>query len=343
VANLYYAPALQILQKAREVKVVGLMDPSADNTLAMSKNFPAAGRYRNFSDVLSIKPSLAIVASPPKRHAAQTIELLGAGISVLCEKPMASDATEARAMVQAAASAAPALLAVGLSRRFFPATQLIHYALRKRIMGEVVSFSFREGGDFHWPVRSKDYFAKTTGRGGVLSDLGIHALDLLVWWWGQPDQIAYEDDAMGGVEANCRIEVRFKSGFGGEIRLSRDWPLVNRYRIQGTRGWLEWEVNEADKIKLGVNGSRYTLNAQLQEARAELRAAVPAANFHRSFLDQLRDVIAAVRSGGRPRVSAEEALQSLLLLDRCRRNRKLMETPWLSATERSRALELGEG
>jgi predicted dehydrogenase len=342
VSSLYYAPALQLLEQAGEARVVGLVDPNAENARALGRAFQGAICCAELSGALSLKPRLAIVASPPPCHAAQTIQLLGAGVAVLCEKPMATSVAEGRAMLKAAA-AGPALLAVGLSRRFFPATQLIRDALHNRIIGEAVSFSFQEGGDFRWPVMSGDYFSRAAARGGVLLDLGVHALDLMIWWWGQPDRITCEDDAMGGVEANCRIQALFASGLAGEIRLSRDWPLSNRYRIQGTRGWLEWEVNEADRIELGVNGSCFALNAQLQEAPDDAGALRPAANFHRSFLGQLRDVIAAVGSGRRPRIGAEEGLQSLILLERCQRERKLMETPWLSADERRRALGLGKG
>ena len=44
---------------------------------------------------------------------------------------------------------------------------------------------------------------------GYCLDIGVHALDLLSWWWGHPDEIVYEDDAMGGVEANCHIRFAF--------------------------------------------------------------------------------------------------------------------------------------
>jgi predicted dehydrogenase len=65
-----------------------------------------------------------------------------------------------------------------------------------------------EGGQFDWPVRSTGYFTRAQSGGGVLQDIGTHVLDLLAWWFGEPEALLYEDDAMGGVEANCRIRVR---------------------------------------------------------------------------------------------------------------------------------------
>jgi predicted dehydrogenase len=340
VSQLYYAPALKELEKPGSVQVKALFDPNATNVAQVNRVFPSASRTTSLAELNTRNIALAIVASPPRYHAEQTIQLLQAGLSVLCEKPMATGVAEGEAMVEAAATAR-GVLAVGLLRRFFPATQTIRDILAKGMIGEVVRFYFCEGDDFRWPVASPDYFRKGAGRGGVLLDIGVHALDLLTWWWGRPDEIVYEDDAMGGVEANCRIRVGFSQGFRGEIRLSRDWPLRSHYIIEGNNGWLRWEVNEADRVELGLTNSRYTLRAQLFEnGDTRSMSPRPAANFHLSFIDQLRNVVAAIRGDEELRVSGEDGLQSLKLIEHCYRHRKLMSMPWLGETEDQRAREL---
>jgi predicted dehydrogenase len=208
------------------------------------------------------------------------------------------------------------------------------------MLGDVVSFKFFEGNDFHWPVSSPDSFRKDVTQGGVLLDIGVHTLDLLSWWWGQPDEVVYEDDSMGGIEANCHIRLRFPQGFRGEVRLSRDWPLPNYYMIQGTKGWVRWEVNEADQVQIGPAESQYGLNAQLYENGEARPARRPAANFHRSFLAQLRNVVAAVRDQEPLLVSGEDGLQSLTLIEHCYGHRTLMSMPWLSETEYQRARQI---
>src|SRR5262245_12328176 len=340
VSALYYAPALRDLQKAGAVRVVGLFDPSHDSVARLNHIFPEASRHDGLAQLSETGAELAIVASPPRYHAEQTIQLLQAGLSVLCEKPMATCLAEGEAMVEAATTAR-GVLAVGLLRRFFPATQTIRDILAKGMIGEVVGFYFCEGSDFKWPVASPDYFRKGAGCGGVLLDIGVHALDLMLWWWGHPDEIVYEDDAMGGVEANCRIRIRFSQGFRGEIRLSRDWAVRSHYIIEGNNGWLRWEVNEADRVELGLANSRYTLKAQLFEnGDTGSVSPHPAANFHLSFIDQLRNVIATLRGDEQLRVSGEDGLQSIKLIDHCYHHRKLMSMPWLGETEEQRAREL---
>jgi predicted dehydrogenase len=135
--------------------------------------------------------------------------------------------------------------------------------------------------------------------------------------------------------------VRFAQGFGGEIRLSRDWPLANEYLIKGTKGSVRWEVNEADKVEIRVNDNPYTLRAQLYDHDEKLsRLRRPAANFHRSFIEQLLDVATAIRFHKRPHVSGEDGLHSVKLIEHCYRYRNLMPMPWFREADYNRARQL---
>ena len=238
---------------------------------------------------------LAIVASPHSLHAAQSIHLLEAGVSVLCEKPMATSADDASAMARAAA-ASRGLLAIGLVRRFFPAAQAIRSMLSQRMLGEISSFEFSEGSaSFGWPAASRGYFDRQEAQGGVLMDIGVHALDLLQWWLGRPAIVAFADDAMGGIEANCLIHCRLAGGATGTLRLSRDCALANRYTIRGTRGPLD--ASDADRL---IRPCRFV-------AGDRFRPTQPAdSSFERSFLDQPRNVVAALRGTEELRVPAAE-------------------------------------
>ncbi len=333
VAQLYYAPALQALEKAGWLEVRALYDPAPAMRRALKQSFPSALEADRFSR-LSEDMDLVILASPPALHAEQSVELLRAGISVLCEKPLATSVAEARTMIEAAA-ASSGVLAAGMLRRFFPATQMIREMLAAKAIGDITSFDVREGGVFRWPVVSAAYFDKSSSGGGVLMDIGAHALDLMIWWLGAPVDTFYEDDAMGGIEVNCRLRCGFASGFSGQVRLSRDCPLGSRYTLRGTRGWLSWQ-GETNRLEASFGESRYTLNAAVEHA------ARPAAHFERSFIDQICNVIAAMRRAEPLRVPAAEVLPSLRLIEHCYARREAMPMPWLGEAEALRAAELNE-
>jgi predicted dehydrogenase len=342
VAKLYYTPALAELEKHHQLQVKALFDINSENMAQLNKAFPAAVQVKSLAELPQLNIDLAIVASPPRFHAEQTITLLQAGLSVLCEKPMAITVAEGEAMMEAAATA-QRILAVGLFRRFLPAVQTIRDLLLGNILGEIQSFYFSEGDIFRWPIQSASFFQKEIAGGGVLLDIGVHLLDLLIWWWGQPVEVFYEDDAMGGLEVNCRLKLKFAQGFTGEVRLSRDCVLPNRYVILGDKGWLSWEVNEADNIQLGFHHASFALNSRLHENGPETMFPAlgrPSFNFEQSFVSQLVNVVEAVRGTKPLVVPGEQGLQSLKLIEYCYRHRTLMPMPWLSEQEIIRAQQL---
>jgi predicted dehydrogenase len=200
----------------------------------------------------------------------------------------------------------------------------------------------REGGPFRWPIHSPAYFR---GRGGgVLLDIGVHALDLLTWWLGQPEEVGYADDAMGGVEANCSIHLRVPGGSAAEVRLSRDTAQPNRYAFRGDRGWLTWNVHEPDGLRLGLHDAGHALDARLREVRGgrdvpELGGS--AGDFLEAFAAQLRNAVDAARGTGHAAVTGREALRTARLLEECRAHRSLLPMPWLSEAERREALRRG--
>jgi predicted dehydrogenase len=334
ISELYYAPALRDLQPSG-VEVMAVMDPESGRAAKVQSLCPRAVLLRSLDEVLRIPIQLAIVASPPRFHAQQTIALLEAGIAVLCEKPMAATVAECEAMIAAAAKS-HALLAVGLFRRFFPVAQMIRDLIRQQSLGPVKRFEISEGGPFNWPAQSASFFQKTNSQGGVLADLGVHVLDLLLWWFGPPEQVRYEDDAMGWLEANCRLELAFAGGVSGTVRLSRDTQLPNRTIIECERGWVRCPAASANQLEMGIAGADLALNGQLvtvESADPQGIRGGEASSYHQSFTRQLGNVVAALRGEEELLVPGEQGLLSLQLIERCYRERKLMPMPWLTKPE----------
>lgn len=344
VSRLFYTPALRELESHALVKVTAICDPNMNNAVQVRSSFPSASVSQSVTDlILQDQPELAIVASPPLHHAEQTIRLLEAGMSVLCEKPMATSVAEAETMVKAASSAS-GVLAIGMSRRFFPATQTIRRILSLNVLGDILSFSFFEGGEFQWPVSSPSYFKKQAAQ-GVLMDIGVHALDLMLWWFGEPVGVRYADDMMGGIEANCQLLCTFEQGFSGELRLSRDCTLANRYTIHGTKGWLSWIVNEANRIEVGFEQERFALNAAIHEIETRMpspRLGRPAFPFEQSFVSQICNVIAAMENKEPLFVPAVDGIKCMRIIECCYRHRELMAMPWLGDQEVIRAQQLNQ-
>jgi predicted dehydrogenase len=345
VSELYYAPALQHLESEGTATVAAIFDPDTGRAAKLRAQFPHAVSHPDESFLQKVPLDLAIVASPVSSHEAHAIRALEAGIAVLCEKPLAAN-TEAGERMIAAARKHQRILAVGLLRRFYSNVQFTRQVIQNKTLGAVKSFTIQEGGAFSWPARSDSFFRKKTAGGGVLLDIGVHVLDLVVHWFGEPREMTYADDAMGGLEANCRMELSYSAGFKGTVHLSRDWRTSNLYVIEFEQGTLKMRAGEAEKVELQLHNSNFSLEGLVKES-AGLDSPAPtgfsAANFPQAFLAELRDLICAVRSGGRPAIPAEEGIRSLRLIEHCYQNRTLMDMPWLTPEEQKSSRLIAAG
>lgn len=336
ITKFFYAAALNYLESRGFIKVVALCDPHEANRAGIHASFPQAKSLARLEDApLLSSGTIVIVASPPKVHAPQTIFALERGCAVLCEKPMAATIGDAEAMAAAAARTGNPL-AVGLYRRFFRGAQAIKDLVSSETLGRVLSFKVEEGGPFRWEAASDSFFKREITPGGVLYDTGVHTLDLLLWWFNEPSALEYRDDAAGGLEANCRLDLEYPAGLKGRVRLSRDWATRNLFRIDFLRGSIAWQVSYAGQITVKLTGMGSVLRGDLLPDRDDglmLHAAGDAEGSPQAFIRQLLDLIAAVRAGTPVHVNATEGLRSLRLIEECYRQRKPLLQGWLSAPE----------
>jgi predicted dehydrogenase len=335
ITKFFYSGALAYLESKNEVKVVALCDPHEANRAGIHAGFPHALSLAKLEDAPLAPGAIVIVASPPKLHAIQTIFALERGCAVLCEKPMAGTIGDAEAMA-AAGARTNRPLAIGLYRRFFRGAQAIKDLVVNQTLGPVRSFEIEEGGPFRWEAASDSFFKRDATPGGVLYDTGVHTLDLLLWWFQEPVSLEYRDDAVAGLEANCRLKLNYAAGFQGEVRLSRDWTTRNLFRINFLKGSVAWQVGRSGEITLKLSGLGEVLHGELLPDRDDglsLHRAGETEGSPQAFIRQLLDLVTAVRTGSPVRVSASEGLRSLRLIEECYRNRQPLPQGWLSPEE----------
>ncbi|MBA2667054.1 MAG: Gfo/Idh/MocA family oxidoreductase [Trueperaceae bacterium] len=303
------------------VEVTALVDRDTERARALAHTYGVGDVFADVSD-LPGRVDAAIVAVPHHLHVEIASALLAKGVHVLVEKPMALDVAGCDAMIEAA-EAGGATLAVGLVRRFYEASRYVKDLLDDGVLGALEHVDTREGAVFNWQVASPATFRKEMG-GGVLSDVGTHVLDLLVWWLGETDDLRYEDDAMGGVEADCELRATF-GGTPGVVELSRTRVLRNSTIIRGERGVVEIGPGFDPPVHLTFGGRTRRLIGAV-EAAGTSRAA----RLEDVFARQLDDFAGAIREGRAPFIPGREGKRSIALLEACRRVRRPLELPWLS-------------
>jgi len=345
ITKFFYASALAWLETQGLVRVVALCDPNEATRATIHARFPRASSLAKFEDAPLSLGTVVVVATPPKLHAAQTILALQRGCGVLCEKPMAASITDAEAMA-AEATRTGRPLAIGLYRRFFRATQVIKNLCATEVLGPVVSYEVEEGGPFRWDAASDSFFRRDITPGGVLYDTGVHTLDLLLWWFGEPTTFDYRDDAAGGLEANARLNMTHAAGFSGTVRISRDWATKNIFRVNFAKGSASWFVGQAGQVALRIDGNDTVLNSEILPSADDglaLHTGHGAEGSPQAFIHQLINIANAVRNGTSLHIPASEGLRSLRLIEACYRNRQPLDQPWLNPAETAGFARLQKG
>jgi predicted dehydrogenase len=322
ITQLFYAPAISALNNLFPVRVTALVDPDSSRLSTLGETFNSASQFTRLDQLSFPSLDLAVVASPQRFHAEQVVTLLQKNVHVLCEKPLSSSLEEASVMI-AAAEASQRILAVGLFRRFWPVTRYVHDLITGRDLGAPLRFHWAEGGVFNWPAATPSFFQKSTSTGGVFADLGAHVLDLLLHWFGSVAEFEYRDDAIGGLETNAAVNIRFDSGVTGHVRLSRDTPIPNTAWIEFERGTVSFQPGTVAEITLQLKHSDLSANASL----------LPSQTYAQCFAEQIRNVCCAIHGEENLCVPASEALPSMALIEQCYANRQLMALPWLSPAE----------
>src|SRR5262249_3241078 len=148
-----------------------------DRDLARAKSLAAAYPVGAvLSDAAHLSRELAdaaILCTPPFHHAPGSIDLLRKGLHVMVEKPMATSAADAEAMVRAAEEAGASLV-VTVFRRLLPSTRLLRGLLDAELLGRPLAFDVEEGEVYNWPTATLGNMRRDLAGGGVLIDFGSH-------------------------------------------------------------------------------------------------------------------------------------------------------------------------
>ena len=188
-----------------------------------------------------------IICTPPHVRNSILKDCVAAGKHVLCEKPLSPSSTETKAIL----ANAPEGLTIGMCHtyRFYPSRKEVKRLIQDGFFGDCPVITINEGFPSNWPTVSGYCFKKELVPGGALYDNGIHSLDFLIWCFGEPREIVYEDDAMGGLESNLTIDFQFDKA-KAFYKLSRTVELSNTIVIEGNGHKAELEIFETDKYKL---------------------------------------------------------------------------------------------
>lgn len=169
------------------VKVIAVCDIIKERAIQFARRFgiPDSNVFTDYKDLVAMDELGAIsVCTPNNFHAGPTVAALESDKHVLCEKPIAGNAKDGQAMVDAARKAKK-ILQIGLHLRFQPSSQLLKKFIESGELGQIYygrAVAMRRRGIPSWGA----FVQKKMSGGGPLVDIGVHELDLIVWLMGCP-------------------------------------------------------------------------------------------------------------------------------------------------------------
>lgn len=179
IANGKHMPGLA---KLSTVEMVAFCDLVEERATKAAANFGTSDAkvYTDYNELLADESiDVVHVCTPNSSHAEITIAALESGKHVMCEKPMAKTAKEARAMVEAAKRTGKKLT-IGYQNRHRPDSQYLYNVCERGDLGEIYmakARAIRRRAVPTWGV----FLDEEKQGGGPLIDIGTHALDLTLW------------------------------------------------------------------------------------------------------------------------------------------------------------------
>lgn len=177
------------------------------------------------------------VAAPASAHLPLGLQAIQAGKHVVIEKPLATNAADARRLIDAARTAGVFLMEAMWSR-YFPSTSVIRKLIADGALGEVRSV-FADFGMAGNPDPSHRLHRPELG-GGALLDLGIYPIQFSSMVLGPPSQIISMGALEGsGVDANSTSLFRHARGAQSMVATSIGERTPSRAYIAGSKGRIE--------------------------------------------------------------------------------------------------------
>lgn len=306
VAQLIHLPNLLKISNAT-VTAVAEINKNRLNTI--SEKFNIKGRYTDYKELLVADDCDAvIIATPTSTHKDIAIDCLKAKKSILVEKPLARTHDEAK-LILAAAKKYKEKLMVGMNLRFRPDAMLLRSLLSSGEIGE--PFYVKCGWIRRQSSTQKWFTKKTESGGGVIIDLGILLLDLSLWLLNYPSVHSISTKNFNHNTKNVEdTSVSFIKFINSSIiSMETSWSLVLErdefyVNIYGTKGYATLNP--------------FRVYKKLEDQTMDLTPSQPEsplALFRKSYFNELKSFIGAVRGLNPVFSSGEEALSRMHIID----------------------------
>jgi len=311
------------------VEIYALCDINEEHMNQRAKEYGVTRLFTDVNEMVKLPEIDAVsVCTWNAAHAECAIAALNAGKHVLCEKPMALNAKQAKEM-QEAAERNGRLLMIGFVRRFGNDCAIMEDFINQGFFGDIyygkTTYLRRKGCPGGW------FGDISRSGGGPLIDLGVHVIDLSRYLMGKPKPVSVygatfhklgdkreikgaigyavrdnKKDDIFDVEDLATAMIRFDNG--SVLQVEASFTL----NLEKDKGTIELFGTKAG-AKLDPELSIYT---DVNGYMANMNLTIPTAlSFEGLFENEINHFVDCVMNGTPCRNPAEDGVTLMKILD----------------------------
>ena len=261
--------------------------------------------YQQLDDLLA-DPEVDLVdlCVPTPLHVPLAVAALKAGKHVVCEKPLARNAAQAKQIIAAARNAKGYLLPA-MCMRFWPEWTWLKDAVADGRYGKVLAARFRRVSEN--PGWSRDSYFNGAQSGGALLDLHIHDSDFVQFLFGRPTSVFSSglSHCSGAID---HVVTLYQVAGGAVVSAEGTWLMTAghgfnmSYTVNFEKATADFDLTRgADALKLFEDGRK---------------PKVIRCKGDDGYTGELRHMIDSIRSGHAPTiVTPEDALSAVQICE----------------------------
>jgi len=230
------AKHVDALEKVGGAQIVAVVDLSPERAAWLTSRTGAV--YATSVEEIVDRIDAAYVLTPPRSRVETIAALARAGVPVFCEKPLAADVDDARAIAEVVSVSGIPFM-TGFMRRWHHPNVLLRERVRSGALGEVIHISRQRIGLLRQPPGN---WRVSPGQlCGVTMESASHDIDLLRWIAGDIEsaagQVSRTRPDLPGFDETCAAVLRFAGGAAGMLQVSWQSHLArNALTVIGTAG-----------------------------------------------------------------------------------------------------------
>jgi len=236
--------------------IAGVVDRSPEKAKAIGEQYGVPW-YTDYATLIQEGVDVICILTPSGAHAEIALKVLEAGKTLVIEKPMTLQLSDANRLLREANMKGVNIFVVH-QYRFHPAVQLLHQAIQQGRMGKITLATAR----IRW-CRPESYYRQGGGwrgtwamDGGVISNQSAHLLDLLQWLIGPVYSVkAWGSKALteGETENVAIVVFQFENGAMGILEATtcaRPYDIESSLSVLGESGSVEVGGLATNQIKV---------------------------------------------------------------------------------------------